>query len=80
MRKQQNTLEARLSRATALTQNALSLFENAAADLEVAASAADVIFDEIESEVLRLSLVQKAADAERTRARTQARKIREFVQ
>ena len=73
------THQRRLTAATVRSESALSLFEQAAEELETAAAEARVVADEAHAEGLVLLAVRDDADKHARTATEKAQKIREFI-
>lgn len=73
------TIDRRLAAATARQQNALGLFEKAAAELDAAADEANAIAAQANAQAERFIQVREDAEAQRAAARKRAAKIREFI-
>ena len=73
------TLEERLALAASQTEGALSIFEQAAAELDAAADTAHSVVVESENEVMRLRMVRDDAFRQKTHAAAKADPIRELL-
>jgi hypothetical protein len=70
------TLADRLASAQARQANALSIFEQAAADLDDSAEALVALATEASDEIARLSAIRDTAQADAAKASTSASRVR----
>lgn len=73
------TFEERLAEVTYKTEGALSIFEQAANELDAAAETAEAVVQESELEVLRLRELRDSAFRQKTHAAAKASTIRELL-
>lgn len=77
--KKKPTLAARLASAQARQASALSIFEQAAADLDASSASLLKVADEATDEIARLRAIREAANADAMKATTAASNVRALL-